>query len=1203
MAIDWSKPSDITDTRSKGQAEEAIAQAQAHPELDDVAPEFTSGVDKNIDKTEAASKAREKALSSSIDWSKPTTKGAIDWSKDKPKDEKDLKLNWAGTGPKQTAKEYFGSGFGGRFVKGAIKGDSDLMTKADVKTRAKLGEQTKDNISQYKDVFTEEFQSLKEERQAKEKAEELAHPTPGVMASLKEFAVQVANDPWGSAKGMIYEMGKDPELAAIGGGGAGALKAATTAAKVGKVAIGAGKGAALGAGLEAGVQVAEGKQLDVQKVINTGSQFAVLGAGMHAIGSLGKGMVPKTEGKGAEDLTFKGKTKEAGETYYETGERIRKQVSQPDHHTAEGVPIFFQPTGKTREDGSYVAALHVRNEDGSSNHIILDKKHIMSTFEDKPWTKPKVEGVFPLAEDAFKTPEEWAEFNLAHEEAHTRVSRPKDVSKADHENVVNEMALNQMKEFRDHPITDQASEVFDPHKDKSPEAVVKEHLRGIIADNWNAENWRSDITKAVPDENIRKRMTMAAEGDKTYDRIYTDKEKHETLNGTGEINRSTGYADQGMNGALKGMRKKLDKLPLSEQEAYQEKINKLSLVISHLEALPSEEHAIPVLESIKTTIKTIGEKATSLGLMDGLRNNYIPHMLDWTEFKGSHSEKMKILDKIYNQPKESRFNRDFTQHRIYETIRDLEEVIKDEKGVVVQRDIAKIAEAYTKAMLKAISEKKMIDHFLGPKEEKFSGTRVFTKDLAEGIKAGYVPYSGVGSKALESILVHPDFKDLIGFVYRQKDPNMFVRGVGAITMLTKSIQTTASLFHFKSLLEAQLIAAPGLMVKELFSGGYGIRQATKAFKEGDKDGGKMIDGWQRNGLVLGTEDIDQTIIGKGGQFVDNQLSRLGPEGTKLHILQNVTNPLDKHVVQNLNKITWDYAHTGGKINTANHFFAKMKAAHPEMSDAKIMQEVSSFVNNTLGGLDWLEVASNTHHKFAKALAMKAAGIQGREWSQILLFAPDWTVSTMRSMSEALPREIMKPQNWKFREGVKGFINPKDRHDLARRYVFNTAVAYLTVMNGINMAFSGHPLWDNKDPFKLDLGDGTTMQMAKHAMEVPEAIHSPGKAIGNKLGFFPKAVSTLTMGRTNPLTATSTVKHDSAFNRFKTVGQSILPFPVSGALSAPTGEGLKRAAWSMAGAPVMGKTTRDKTSLDVNRARAIEAATTRAENKRKKRKVK
>jgi hypothetical protein len=247
--------------------------------------------------------------------------------------------------------------------------------------------------------------------------------------------------------------------------------------------------------------------------------------------------------------------------------------------------------------------------------------------------------------------------------------------------------------------------------------------------------------------------------------------------------------------------------------------------------------------------------------------------------------------------------------------------------------------------------------------------------------------------------------------------------------------------------------------------------------------------------------------------------------------------------------------------------------------------------------------------------LKAHGIEGRELGQILLFAPDWTMSTLRSVSEALPRELSKPQNWHLMEGVKGFYNPKTRHDLARRYVFNTAVTYFTVMNGLNYALSGHNLWDNKDPYRLDLGDGTTMQMAKHAMEVPEMFGGAmknekgtvsekefsafGKAVGNKLGFIPKTISTLAMGRTNPFTATSSVKEDGVVSRTKAVLESMLPFPVSGAAQAPIGEGTKRAAFSMLGAPIYGKTNAQNTSHAVRRERAIARAKTRLENLRKK----
>ena len=61
---------------------------------------------------------------------------------------------------------------------------------------------------------------------------------------------------------------------------------------------------------------------------------------------------------------------------------------------------------------------------------------------------------------------------------------------------------------------------------------------------------------------------------------------------------------------------------------------------------------------------------------------------------------LKILEnfliKIFNSPKESKFNRDFSEHRTFETIRELEKTIPEKSGIKVQKDIAKIASIYEK---------------------------------------------------------------------------------------------------------------------------------------------------------------------------------------------------------------------------------------------------------------------------------------------------------------------------------------------------------------------------------------------------------------------------------------------------------------------------------------------------------------------------
>ena len=118
--------------------------------------------------------------------------------------------------------------------------------------------------------------------------------------------------------------------------------------------------------------------------------------------------------------------------------------------TENGVPVKVSKTGKTREDGTYVAATLRKNSDGSPKEITIDVDAIKTQFADKPWTKPKIEGVNPLPDKLFKTPEEWAKFVYLHEEAHVQYPNLNGtLSKADYENLVNQKALEKFNSLKD----------------------------------------------------------------------------------------------------------------------------------------------------------------------------------------------------------------------------------------------------------------------------------------------------------------------------------------------------------------------------------------------------------------------------------------------------------------------------------------------------------------------------------------------------------------------------------------------------------------------------------------------------------------------------------------------------------------------------------------------------------------------------------
>lgn len=1009
------------------------------------------------------------------------------------------KTNWAGTGPAMSTKEYFKSGFAGRFIVNATRDDQELRTEADRIAKEQAGASWNKSLEankKYKDIYGKEFTRLAAERDAAVKAERQANPEPSIGESLKEFGKQVLNDPWGAAKGMIYELGKDPELLLAGPGvvlpKAGA--AATTVGKVAKVATDIGKSAvkagALGIGAETVAQTGQVGGYDTQRIINTGASFAAGGALINTALKVAKPFLPE---------------------------------------------IKFKPRQATEE-----------------TKIFEDAKEFEESLKE------------PVQRDLFEGDSE--DFGPTKDS-------------------VNETrSAFDAQENLDFGTTKGAADLL---KDPLVESrtLIGDALSKYRAIERTINNAVEKIRQAVPELGIRERITLALEKDKPYDKIYTDAEKTEMLYGTSIADPVTGRVNKGMVGALETMRGRIESGNIPKDtspEAYIAKANRLEFVIERLKKLPSEEHALPVLENIQKAFADIGQQAVDAGVFDFLRNNYVTHILNYKNMTVSRSQLDTILNKIYGAPKDSRFVRNFAESRIFETIRDLDEALQG-TGVVVERDIAKVYEIYAKSMQNAIIQKGIVDKLL---ETSIDGKPALTKDLELGVNSKYVKFDSKDSKIVNDYLVHPDIAKMLGYVFRQTEPSQALRALSGVSYLTKALQTSASLFHATSLGFARLSAAPFSTLKDFLSGGRGTREAVKLYREGGL--GDVIDVGLRNGLVLGTEDVSQSIIADAGVMVDKILSKVGPEITAA---QKITSPFDKFVIQKMNKFTWEYMHTGGKIHLFTHVFTSMRAKNPTIPDEVLAKEAASFVNNTLGGLDWFRVANSVADKidniWLKDKVVKAGTIAGREWAQVLMFAPDWTVSTLRAVTTALPKELSKPKNWELKEGVKGIWNPKTQGDLARRYVLNTAIIYYTYMNGVNLALVGKNIWENEDPTRVDLGDGTTMQLAKHNMEAAHWALDPGKTLKNKLGFVPKTIGTLLDDRL------------PASEKAKQIGSSVLPFQVSAAVRAPTGEKLKRSFWSFIGMPIYGSQREEFLDREVAIEKAKERAIKKFETAKKK----
>jgi hypothetical protein len=742
--------------------------------------------------------------------------------------------------------------------------------------------------------------------------------------------------------------------------------------------------------------------------------------------------------------------------------------------------------------------------------------------------------------------------------------------------------------------------------EKNPIEAIKITSRELDLNKREAKIWRSEIENEITDPRIRERMSLAIEKDKPTDVLLTDAEREKVLNG--------GDGKIGLRKALENLENKTNFKDEADRLANADKISRLKYVIDKFETMPSEEPAIKMLKTIQSKLDNIGKQAQREGLMENLRQNYVTHVLNFAESKLNKADINTLLDRIFKTSSEDPiFKRDFAQRRIYKTIRDLEARLKgagdelglDVTGVKVERDLAKIVEIYQESMGSATIQKKLVNHFL---DHKIDGSPVMgskdlplmTKDYKLGFENGYKKFEGKGSDILKDVMVHPDIVDPLKFIFRQSDPNLLLRGLGSVSMLSKFINTAGSLFHATSLFVARATAHPQAMLKEIYTAGRGTRLALEELEHnGASEAVKLA---IRSGLKVATEDIQRSVLKDMGaaadQLVGDLLGKAGMD-VKVNAAQRVINPVQEQFLDRLNRFTWDYMHAGGKMHLWQEWFTKIKARHPELSDEQIAKEVSSFVNNTLGGLDWLNVADQVKSKYARAAAFKALNIQGRDWAQIALFAPDWTLSTLRSFTRALPKELMKPQNWELRQGLKGVVDPTTEADLARRYVLTTAMLWLTILNGFNYAFTGRPIWTNKDPTRVDLGDGTSIQMAKHSMEAAEWLLDPEKTAGNKLGFWPKAVITMTTGKAYPSPRAPMIKDNTAFGRLKHSLSAALPFQVSAGMNAPPGERMKRIATSMLGIPIYGQTNRMNTTPEVLMERKLKRQETRQENRLKK----
>jgi len=970
----------------------------------------------------------------------------------------------------------------------------------------------------------------------------------------------------------------------------------------------------------------------------------------------------------------------------EAGDKNFELFRTPE--TVEGVPVVIDRGMTRKTDGGVVGARFKRD----TNEIGFNPEHTYQQFLDKAWTKPQVDGVFPIAENAFTTAQEWADFVLQHEAEHTKTPIAEGQTKAQYENQTNKAALKAIAEKKakatGEPVApkqtivnlkggEQASIETAPAPTAFSNIVRMQYGEPIslVAKNSAGEElgrltYMPDggpIDIQVGEKHRRKGVGTAlydaheAAGGKlppiksgvaisdearavrasresrvAVDRTKTDPRDVKSQQEFDEIAQEI-YEKHGETKAIEFFEgyKEYQKTwlePISETEKYtginlrnkaaNERVtsnntkdlldmagkdvdlNKLTYDIDKGVTLTGK--AKQVADKFRALMDELGKRALDAGVIKGWHEDYVARNVV-SEGDAPPTALQELIQDLFGTGGKgdgSKTTTKYGKERVLKTREDLVDHLNkmnawlEEKGEnyrfkLKTDNLAEIYHDYASSVEKAIENKNLVESLMQIRNP--AGEAL----IREVNKDNPIPYNWktIDSAQFAGMAVHPDMAPALKFVF-DAPPGKLMEALGFVSQLTKRFNVIGSFFHAKSMMEvmsssgipiwtpikeALVLPAVEKAVKDVTGKELQLSAISKAVDQYRKGGvGDNVDKWIRDaGLMLEVpEDVSQGMLTSIGKFADSMVGKYGP---KTRVLEKSLSTVEKYTLGMFDKYTWDYLHTGGKIMVADAYLdkARMTAAKEgkPFDEAKQRQEIARFVNESFGGLNWFDIATQTNNEFAKRMAMAAYSPAGRRGLQVALFAPDWTISTLRAFTSALPKEL-NPTKWHPVEGVKGMMTPTTKADYARLYQFKTALTYFTLINGINLMTANRPSWENKDPTRIEWPDGTSMQAMKHAMEPYHWIADPDKTLASKLGFVPKALWVGLAGteyaspqaqKLIPEDYTGNPKIDEALGRAKVIAQSATPFQIQAADTAPPGEGLKRAALGTLGFPVYGKT--------------------------------
>jgi RNA polymerase sigma-70 factor (ECF subfamily) len=562
-------------------------------------------------------------------------------------------------------------------------------------------------------------------------------------------------------------------------------------------------------------------------------------------------------------------------------------------------------------------------------------------------------------------------------------------------------------------------------------------------------------------------------------------------------------------------------------------------------------------------LRAVTKQMDQQTLRDGTVREFLQHYL-YNAWKDT-PERDKALAAIRAAFKKQSGKAPLTQSQQFNLIRKYTGLSsgKAEGLVPVSEDASVLVGHYIDSATRAMVNKNLVDSLKSTPLPTGKGRLVRAAGMAPS------SYVSVDASPLKRYKVHPSIAPSLDFLHQASGGNAGVLALEALNTAVKRVQVNLSLFHAKALLDAFAgageITHPWRNFVDAALSFVGKNRGHEQYLEGHV--GDDVDHLIRSLKITprrGNVPVEDVTSGfyDGLKVLQNALDETIP-GAGKQTVGRVT-----QLSKALDHLLWENVHSGLKLVVGMNALERLRRSYardvmknpnahvptlPELAD-----RAANYTNDIFGGLNWRRIADDARTQWGSGLGHALTNPEARRVAQIMMFAPDWTYSTVRSMVKAVGKG----------SGPMGLLRPKEVADLHRLYILRSALIYFTLYNGINMALSGHPIYENKrngkpEPFMVDMGNGEWAQANKHAMEVPNLIMDPKKWILGKLGNIPSEVLEQLTNKEylnpdySPPMKESGMAH--AAKRF-------LPFSVESYLN----QGPKEAVMSALGVPVYGR---------------------------------